>query len=139
MLTLPVVMFVHEVVTFGYKWGFLTGKRQNFAGGGGIILGFIVFFQLFMGTIAASVLAIMASLFYRTRLCVWVLTLSYMGAYFWAANGTASGYRANFGATWRFPEPFFELMLHPILTPVLTLIGVIGFLVLSRSVWSFQP
>jgi hypothetical protein len=47
--------------------------------------------------------------------------------YLWGLVGIASAYRSNFGATWRWWEPFFALMFHPILTPGLLLVGLALF------------
>lgn len=45
----------------------------------------------------------------------------------------ASGYRAGYGATWLWHEPFVELLFHPIVTPSLLVAGLIAHL------WWLRP
>lgn len=135
MLTLPVVMFVHELITFGIIWGFMSGERELPAFEYPFSVGWIATSQLIMSVLPASFLALVSLAFFQMRFCVWMLSGSYLLAYFLAVNGTANAYRHHFGNTWGFSEAFWELIFHPIMTPGLGVIGLVSFLWFSKRVW----
>lgn len=134
-MCLPIVGFIHEVITFGYGWGVLTGERDRHLLNGYLTVPSMTLFQLIGGVIDGVVLGILTVVFWGTWACVWVLSFAFVGLYFLAGNGTAVNYRVEFGATWQFPEPFWELLFHPVLTPALLVVGLWVFLALTRAAW----
>jgi hypothetical protein len=58
--------------------------------------------------------------------------LLWLMQYLWSLIGIASGYRGNFGTTWRWWEPFAGLLWDPVMTPALMIIGLTVFLATDR-------
>ena len=53
--------------------------------------------------------------------------------YIWSLIGIASGHRASFGTSWRWWEPFAELMWDPVLTLGLMVGGLLTFWLAVRG------
>lgn len=138
LITLPVIGFVHELITFGYGWGFLTGERDRYLLNGYLTIPSMIAFQLFGGVLDGIVLALVTLVFYRTPLCHWMLGIGFVCLYGLGGNSTARITKSNLGQRGVFPEAFMELMFHPVLTPALCLAGGGAFLWLTRRVWQID-
>ncbi|TDT74973.1 hypothetical protein BDE40_1696 [Litoreibacter halocynthiae] len=132
-LSLSAAWLLHEIVTFGFQYGFLTRKREvlffQYPSG----LAEIVVVALVMSWVAAVPLALACLVLRQSRPRLPVLGVIWLILCMWGYSATASGYREHFGATWLWHEPFVELMWSPWLTPLATLLGLLPFLRIIRK------
>ena len=132
-LSLCITWLFHEIATFGIGYGFLTGTR---ALGGGVVpnsLSEMLFVRAVFASIAALPLAGIGILtrgltLHRTAIALVWIAIALAGLLV-----VADGYRIAFGTTWRWNEPFLELMWSIWLTPLSLVIGLVIFLVTSKE------
>ena len=124
---------LHEVVTFGFFHGYLTGERQLGYGIYPASLGGIIIEALVICAVGAALLAIVSFLLRSNSLRWPVLGAAWLTLCLWSYFETAFGYSGDFGATWYWHEPFWALMWSPWLTPLATLLGLIPFLWFIRK------
>lgn len=125
--SLALAWLLHEIITFGYIHGFLTGERQLGYGIYPTSLAGIIAQTLLLSALAALLLAALALLFKASKARIPVLGVMWLGLCLWGFVQTAHGYRSDFGATWLWFEPFTELMWSAWLTPLVTILSLSAF------------
>lgn len=134
-LVLSVVMFCHDIFSFGYRWGFMTGQREIDPIFGDYTIGALAGFHLFMGVAVAVPLSLAAFILGPGRPLIFGLICGYSVLFVLLAEAMASGYAFQFGATWAPYEPFWELFYHPIVTPIMFLASLGMYVWLLRVFW----
>lgn len=126
-LSLSFAWLSHEIITFGINWGYLTGERQ---------LGYGIYPSSLQGIIlealaicggGALLLAAFGHFLRAKPIKVFILASAWLLFCIWGYVVTAYGYRSDFGATWRFHEPFWGLMYSVWMTPLITVLALGAF------------
>lgn len=89
----------------------------------------VIFGQIAKAVGAALVFALVGAFTVSLRGRLGVGAALWVAQYFWSMLGIASGYRAQFGTTWAWWEPFAELMWRPGMSLPLMLGGLAIFCV----------
>jgi hypothetical protein len=127
-LSLSAAWLFHEILTFGFLHGYLIGERQLGFGIYPASLGGIILEALFFCAVGSVLFAVLAFALKSSDARLPILGAVWLALCGWAFMETAVGYRSDFGATWRWHEPFWALMWSPWLTPLATLLGLLPFL-----------
>jgi hypothetical protein len=126
--TLIPTVFIHDVISFALIRPHIRWSDVGCTTGDACVgIAIVVFIYAMLALPVAIVFALAGALLSGLRPRRIVLMLAWLGVCGWMLIATASGYRIGYGATWRWYEPFWELMAHPILTPALLIMGLAGF------------
>lgn len=127
-VTLSPVLAAHDILSFGPRghdliapWG-TTCTEWPCA-----TMNLVVFGQIAKGIGAAMVFGLVGAFTVSLRGRVGIGALAWLVQFWWSLAGVASGYRGHFGTTWRWWEPFADLMWTPSLTLPLMAGGLAAF------------
>jgi hypothetical protein len=126
-LSLLSVLFVHELASFGLGHGLVRWSDTGCAAGDCAGIGLIVVTLGMTAVVLAPIFALAGAVTARWARRLPVLSALWLCLVILLLMQTANGYRAAFGATWLWYEPFVELMFQPLLTPALLVAGVAAF------------
>lgn len=122
-LSLFAALVIHEILSFGAAGHAMIG-RADCPDWPCPTLSLIVVGLVFKGIGAGIAFAVLGLLMAQAPGRLWGAGLLWVVQYLWGLVGIASGYRDQFGSTWRWWEPFAELLWQPVLTLGLMAAGV---------------
>ncbi|PVA10357.1 hypothetical protein DC366_08955 [Pelagivirga sediminicola] len=122
--TMIPALLAHELISFGVihstiRWSDAGCHYSDCAGIGVVLFGYALFAMPLAILFALAGAALAQSSLRRA-----VLAGLWLAVCITSLFPIASSYRGGFGTTWLWYEPFLELMLHPILTPVTVALGL---------------
>ncbi|MEJ6389515.1 hypothetical protein [Gymnodinialimonas ulvae] len=124
-LSLFAALLTHEFLTFGAPGhGLLNADRSLCPDIACPTTGMIVVAHVAKAIGAAILFAFIGVIWPSGGFRLGVAALAFTLQYLVSLVGIASGYRAQFGTTWAWWEPFAELLWNPLLTPLLLLAGL---------------
>ena len=136
-LTLSPLLAAHDILSFGPRghdliapWGTSCTEWPC------ATMNLVVFGQIAKGVGAAMVFALVGAFTVSRRGRLGVGATAWVVQFFWSLAGIASGYRGHFAESWRWWEPFAELMFDPVLTLCCLGIGLALFLALAWATTS---
>lgn len=125
-MSLFAALLIHEIFTFGASGHAIIG-RADCPDWPCPTLSLIVVGLVFKAIGAGLAFGVFGALVPHAPGKAWGAGLLWMVQYLWGLVGMASGYREQFGTTWRWWEPFAELLWQPLLTLGLMLGGLLAF------------
>lgn len=138
-ISLFAVLLAHEILSFGAPGhGLLNADRSLCPDIACPTTGLILVAHIAKAIGAAILFGFIGVVWPSGRLRLGVAALAFALQYLVSLVGMASGYRAQFGTTWAWWEPFAELLWQPVVTLPLLASGLALLLILD-AVMSRRP
>jgi hypothetical protein len=133
-LSLFAALMVHEILTFGGTGhGLINADRTVCPDIACPTTGLLLTAHIAKAIGAAFLFSVIGAIWVDGLARSLIAAAAFVGQYLLSLVGLASGYRAQFGTTWAWWEPFAELLWSPILTPALLIVGLTLTLGIDRQ------
>jgi len=124
-LTFWATLFAHVWWVFGIKAGYLDGGSYPLTPSVRVTVAGLALDCAFASVLVLLPAGLAGFMLSGRRPRQITLALIWAGVWLFAADGIAEIFAFDFGTTWRSGEAFFELFLHPVLTPLAMAAGLV--------------